>query len=107
MTLENVLNNNKKHPVNTAVCTFSFKFKESNLSYKMWYHHTVLITEGRDFALWQKQADTDFGRNLTTDLQQNNNWNVMTLENVLNNNKKHPVNTAVWHWRNASIIYGR
>jgi hypothetical protein len=33
---------------------------------------------------------------ITTDLQQNNNWNVMTLENVLNNNKKHPVNTAVF-----------
>jgi hypothetical protein len=30
----------------------------------------------------------------TTDLQQNNNWNVMTIENVLSNNKQHPVNTA-------------
>ena len=30
---------------------------------------------------------------ITTDLQQNNNWNVMTIENVLNNNKQHPVNT--------------
>jgi hypothetical protein len=40
---------------------------------------------------------------ITTDLQQNNNWNVMTIENVLSNNKQHPVNTAVWHRRNASI----
>ena len=32
---------------------------------------------------------------ITIDLQQNNNWNVMTIENVLNNNKQHPVNTAV------------
>jgi hypothetical protein len=32
---------------------------------------------------------------ITTDLQQNNNWNVMTIENVLSNNKQHPVNTAV------------
>ena len=40
---------------------------------------------------------------ITTNLQQNNNWNVMTIENVLNNNKQHPVNTAVWHWRNALI----
>ena len=31
---------------------------------------------------------------ITTDLQQNNNWNVMTIENVLSNNKQHPVNTA-------------
>jgi hypothetical protein len=26
----------------------------------------------------------------------------MTIENVLNDSKQHPVNTAVWHWRNAS-----
>jgi hypothetical protein len=32
---------------------------------------------------------------ITTDLQQNNNWNVITIENVLSNNKQHPVNTAV------------
>ena len=32
---------------------------------------------------------------ITTDLQQNNNWNVITIENVLNYNKQHPVNTAV------------
>ena len=32
---------------------------------------------------------------ITIDLQQNNNWNVMTIENVLSNNKQHPVNTAV------------
>ena len=34
---------------------------------------------------------------ITTDLQQNNNWNAMTIENVLSNNKQHPVNTAVCH----------
>ena len=32
---------------------------------------------------------------ITTDLQQNNNWTVMTIEIVLNNNKQNPVNTAV------------
>jgi hypothetical protein len=47
MTIENVLNNNKQHPVNTEEM---IQLKRS-LSYKMWYHHTVLIKEGRDFAL--------------------------------------------------------
>jgi hypothetical protein len=35
-------------------------------------------------------SDINFNK-ITTDLQQNNNWNAMTIENVLSNNKQHPV----------------
>jgi len=42
---------------------------------------------------WRRQRNLNKIKNIT-DLQQNNNWNVMTIENVLNNNRQHPVNTA-------------
>ena len=45
------------------------------------------------FSLKKMNSEINLNK-ITTDLQQNNNWNVMTIENVLNNNKQHPVNTA-------------
>ena len=64
----------------------------------------IIILDHKTFYFLLEKMNSEINLNtITTNLQQNNNWNVMTIENVLNNNKQHPVNTAVWHCRNASI----
>ena len=56
----------------------------------------IIILDHKTFYFLLEKMNSEINLNtITTNLQQNNNWNAMTIENVLNNNKQHPVNTAV------------